>query len=223
MGKEKAIALIALLALSQPAWADLSRQATLATGLHGSAVVDRVHSTVDSFLFVTVAPSPNGQFSGTVSAAELDPVGQSDARPAVRSGGQRFAAGAGLSRLRSAAECPATHVLEIPPPPDSGVLTFSGLITVAGLQLARSTRAPRLGSLSHLDLSSDWCRIGSTQFQQHAPRYLPRSFGSLCCSGAIAATTASALISSEATESTRIDPSQRFPFSLIPRSPPVCV
>jgi len=61
------------------------------------------------------------------------------------------------------------NVFELPPPPDAGMLTLSGLLTVAGVQLARSARHAGLAALLHAAHVPDWYHADAVQLGHSVP------------------------------------------------------
>jgi len=60
-------------------------------------------------------------------------------------------------------------VIELPPPPDSSILTLSGLLTLAGMHLVRSARHAGLVTRIHAAHTADWYHAGATQLAHSVP------------------------------------------------------
>jgi len=113
-------------------------------------------------------------------------------------------------------------VFELPPPPDAGMLTLSGLLTVAGVQLARSARHAGLAALLHAAHVPDWYHADAVQLGHSVPfEFQPTLQPMQSVFGLIvpeADRPAPSFYRPDADD--RIRSSQHKPLALAPRGPP---
>ncbi|HOA75642.1 MAG TPA: hypothetical protein PLV57_03365 [Phycisphaerae bacterium] len=120
------------------------------------------------------------------------------------------------------ADTSGENVIAIPPPPDGSILTLSGLLTLAGLQLARSARHAGLAALLHAAYVPDWYHADAVQVGHSVPfEFQPTLQPMQSVFGLIvpeADRPAPSFYRPDADD--RIRSSQHKPLALAPRGPP---
>jgi hypothetical protein len=154
MGRARVISIFAVLMTFRLASADLVvKDSTLAPSLfHSTGAGPAGAVLVDTGLAAAVASANDrstlnelcpdaGDWRIHLDAIQRTSIADLVTLPPAGSVHASSLGGTGASRAAH------ENVIELPPPPDGGTLTLSGLLTLGGLQLARSARQIRIGSL----------------------------------------------------------------------------
>jgi len=170
MGKARAILVCMLIGSCAPALADMGA---------GASALPALASASQAFTPLAVAPSVLAESNAVDILADSDvwltqwPLDPEAVRQTAVANLIEMPLSASrippVSDLASGENGDHENVVTLPPPPDGSTLTLSGLLTLAGLRVARSARHAGLAALLHVAYVPDWYYADAPQVGYSVP------------------------------------------------------